>query len=124
MLGSKYDATMGWTGDRTDSLKCFDDKMICVLKKEGNTVMQIKTFKKTVRKIYKHKTGISFKKYNKDYIYPTDDQVKDAMAFWYEYVGTLAGFEVIIRPLDNVKSDWGSEDLYNKPCVVIERKYK
>ena len=45
MLGSKCDATMGWTGDRTDSLKCFDDKMICVLKKEGNTVMQIKTFK-------------------------------------------------------------------------------
>jgi hypothetical protein len=111
----------GWAGDRTDKYELFDDRMINTIKEHGNTIIQEKVFKKTVRKLYKLKTGMSFKKYKQDYILSKDDQVRDAMAFWYEYMRTLLGFEIQLRPVD--KDLDGSKELTTLvACVFIERK--
>lgn len=123
MLRGKFDETMGWTGKRTDTYCCFDELMIKTLKLHGNTVMQTSIFKKTVRKIYKKKTGMSFKLYKTDYLTTNDEQVKDAMAFWYAYISALVGFEVTVRTLPGGTSDWSGYELEDVKCICIERKY-
>ena len=109
-----------WGALKEDRLKCFNNKKIAIMKEFGNTVMDLRKFKKTVRKVYKDRTGIKLNKYNEEYVKDISDvQIKDAIVFWHEYMLEILGFEVSIRMVTDIEMDRYSS---LRPCVLIQRK--
>jgi hypothetical protein len=113
-----------WRERKEDSLKVVKNTTIAYLKEYGNTVLNIKNWKKVVRKVYKHKTGNTLRKYNYNYVTSKDSDIRDAVSVWLDYMHTILGFEITIREID---MDTEGKDFYQItslcPCIVLERKW-